>query len=988
MSLPSPFAPSEASDASTSSSSRPSAPHLESDSDDPSFDLEHVHTSTPRKSAHRAHRQSDPRGDRDDDDPLHASDTESLDLDLAQGDIDRRLHTHDRPASSTTPPLTRRSLLQLSQPRDGAAPFASSSAARLALSFRRGNNDLYAPSPSTGSSTLVDREEDVTRKPGALSSAVRYGDDDVTVRRARVQLSVGRQGALVDDEYEDEDQETEQPGRAVSDEGESSSPRPRRSRVGDLASYVDARMSSSTPRRSPKRNRQTPATPAAPGAYPGSARKPSSFCPAASFPSSSSSTPHRLDSALFPSAPTSTSTGTPSSQIHDAFSRLITGPDGALAHSAERRAALAATSPPPPRAAEPPTPHPVGHYAFVPTTSLPVERPARRREASRGRELDGEELDGRGGTPARPSKLERALRHLGQAQREAVEAGRGRDEREGEFGSREDEWGHAVEEEERRAEHVDGAAAGRSAIDFAMARSFRHDDERPASPSDDTDLRASSARHRAAPLRASHSVRFASPPPRRRSPSTSPAQSPHPPPPPGARERSTTPPLPPPSPTLPPLPPPLEPDSPEPLRRSRRPDLMRRSHSSASPPLDDAAPLLNAAPPARPRSAPSPSTSQQRAPAPAPAPVLALDVDPAPPLARQPPLSPPPARERWTRPSSSTPPRGAHVDPPSPRRTPPRAGSEHEPERQRGAAAEGGGEAEGKGEGEGEGEGDRSAEDTVQALVGQLAAAVQALTASRAAGVTAAATAAVEEVRAPAGLEREGPQLRGEVERRRKESEKRWAAREREMRELEARGGEEATRRAGMLEQLVETYEHEHDLGSKVEELKRSIEGIGQLVGDQVAQAVGSSLAAGTRRRSQWLALALVAQLVLILFLLRLANSHALALFQTVYHDPFAPPALFHLPASSSSSSYSPFSFSLGGGGLSALDGEPFLSPETRTTFSPHPHPLAAGTGAGPGPLASVFGALKLVAQRWVPRGGAGAGGGGGAVARVVRVPS
>lgn len=37
-----------------------------------------------------------------------------------------------------------------------------------------------------------------------------------------------------------------------------------------------------------------------------------------------------------------------------------------------------------------------------------------------------------------------------------------------------------------------------------------------------------------------------------------------------------------------------------------------------------------------------------------------------------------------------------------------------------------------------------------------------------------------------------------------------------------------------MLRELAETYEIEHELGYKVDELKRTIEGMGQIVGDQV----------------------------------------------------------------------------------------------------------------------------------------------------------
>lgn len=798
MSLPPPFAPSEASDASTSSSSPAQPPHFASDSDDPSFDLDHVQTSTPRKAGHGArylHTRSGGRDDDDDEDPLHASDTESLDFNLVDGDIDRGVPSEDAARTTTTPPLTRRSLLQLSQPRDGrdGAPFASSSA-RLAQSFRRDvRGDLYASSPSTGSSTLVDREEDVTRKAGGFPTAASAGEDDVTVRRARVELSA-RQDAVLE-EFED-DQETARAATAASEDGESSSPRPRRSRVGDLASYVDAKMSSSsTPRRSPKRVRHVPATPAAPGAYPASVRKPASSRPSAS---SFASTPHRLDFPHPAPAFNGSNVGTPSSQIHDAFSRLITGPDGALAHSAERRAALAAAGrgPSPARTLEPPTPHPVGHYAFVPSTSLPVERSPRRRSSRPGDGEPADELD----TPSRPTKLERALRHLSEVQRETAER----------RGAVEVSSGPEGDEELEREPFADAAAAGRSAIEFAMAHSYRQDVLEDASAeeslTDDADVRASLARRRSATaLRTSHSVRFASPPSRRRSPSTSPARSTSPPRPrPSSHRprpethRSTTPSVDrPPSPTLPPLPPPLEPDSPEPLRRSKRPELMRRSHSSTTPPAPasvEGPPPPALPPPARTRSLPSPrrdSALLAHSPQSLPDP----DPEPAAPAAARggPYASPPrrpPTREVWSRPQSSTPPRGggggdAPVEPPSPA-SPARIDATDA------VAAQGA---------------DRSAEYTVQALVEQLAAAVQALTASReAAAAAAAAATGVDQAALTRGR---GDDARwGEVERRRVESAARWDEREREVRELEVRAGREAVRPVLSLSLSLCHYPH------------------------------------------------------------------------------------------------------------------------------------------------------------------------------------
>lgn len=41
--------------------------------------------------------------------------------------------------------------------------------------------------------------------------------------------------------------------------------------------------------------------------------------------------------------------------------------------------------------------------------------------------------------------------------------------------------------------------------------------------------------------------------------------------------------------------------------------------------------------------------------------------------------------------------------------------------------------------------------------------------------------------------------------------------------------------RSETLKRLVETYELEHDLGCRMDELKRSIEGMSELVGSQVS---------------------------------------------------------------------------------------------------------------------------------------------------------
>ncbi|GAA6004223.1 hypothetical protein JCM10207_002490 [Rhodosporidiobolus poonsookiae] len=898
---------------------------LADDSDDPSFASEHVLTSTPRKPT----RSSAPRGSvEDDDDPLHASDTESINLDNdAEG---RTGYDGDTVRALSGGRLTQRSLLKLSaSSQHTGSPFAGSSAGERTATGRLhdslplgrvGRSDQYAPSPSTGSSTLVDREDDTLqwhdKKRRVTLGAGGVSETTLRARLDRSELS-SRPMAVREEEDEDRAEEEERATvvpleRGASEDGSSSSPRPpRRSRIGNLASYVDAKMSSASaaaastpPRRSPSSSARQkhglpPATPAAPGAYPPSARKParsSPTHPASTFSSSSQLAP-----------PTRAS---PSAQIHDAFSRLITGPDGALMHSAERRAAVASSGGRQVDLAA------AERYGFVPSGALPVERSYERR-GGRDRSAAAVIEEGEQEQLERPpSKLERALRQLSQAQRESAE-------RAAHHAADGDEEPFSAEDDED--DPVATAHAQRSAIDFAMARSFAlHDaqefEEQDAalrarkhvledalaeeSFSDDQDLRQS-ARRRGGELRSS--VRFASPP----APSRSRSRTPSPPPsrpPPLVHRRSTTPPS---SPPLPPLPSPIFPESPEPARTAptpshqRRASFLRRSQSvdlRGQLRRDEQASFA----------LPPPAEYEY-------ATTAAVDVS----LARS------PRRQRTTSSPTSTPPRPPAASssrsrtspshqalppsfsPPTSQRTPPHAD-------------------------------DPDSSLTLPHLVSQLSAAVAALASSSPASPQRPSRLNAQGL--PSSPRAEDEQaLRRELERRRKESEGRRRALEGEMREIEKAGESGEDARAEMLNQLAETYEVEQELGFKVDELRRSIEGMGQLVGEQVAQVVGDTIRNDTRQRLTSFAWIIALQLLLFLVFLRLANLHSSTLFQSLYHDPFLPPSLFHLPAHA----FYP---------AASLD--PHLSAETLAALSPFPPSTAPST------VTLVFSAAKAWAGR------------------------
>ena len=618
--------------------------------DEPSFDLGRAQTSTPNKARGRCSTQ---RGEVGDAEPLYDSDTDSIAGEAQYGGDEAR--------DGRSTPLTRRSLLQLAQNAhsiDPLPPHRGAPLAPLPVDPQSGLHDrrtlealrrehLYAPSPSTGSSTLVDRDH----APPLASSKTRYsGFQDVPALRDSSPRLTETMGPPPRPRMEGI---FERDGGPSEDESVASQ-QLRRSRIGDLASFVDSRLTqreehhsqSTTPRR-----RQSLRV---------SASERSRELDSAAAPVLPVSTP-RLSASARSSTPNGRSglkDGSPksagSTQVHDVFKRLITGPDGALAHSAARRAAAAATTAAFSSASlsasynryeeqqQLPTPAPPGHYTFVPSSSLPVQREVPRRVSQeqthplqRTLRSDVQDYEEVRYHQEGPSQLERALQHLSEAQR-------GSESRQGAPVYPREAVSRDANGTVERTRSTPTLPEGRSAIDFAMAESsaFSHseDDDEVAAARDPHANLWNSVRFAAEPTYRDQSPsRSMSPPPRSRSP------SPAPPPSasfanqstfagPGAFPGSS-------SPDLPPLPLPLPPESPEAARvaapKSRSPpSRFRRSRAS---------------PPEQPHLSPP----------------------------RHGPVSPsrPNRRPGWERPASSTPPRHEGVEPPRPRGTP-----EHRPD--------------------------------------------------------------------------------------------------------------------------------------------------------------------------------------------------------------------------------------------------------------------------------------------------------------------
>ena len=576
----------------------PRAPSPELDSE-PSFTSTHFQTSTPRSKPSRSRPHPAPRPDETDDEDapehptlgLRSSDTESLPAD-------------DLPSSTSRTRLTRRTLESIS-PASNPLPAARS---RLHASMSREHSlqSAYAPTPSTGSSTLVERD-DYAHGSGR----------DKGKGQARAPL-----GAI---EQEDE-REDRRASDAEVDGGESSSPaRQPRSRGRGVGAYLEAHPAVySTP--PPLRQRSAPSlsTPLAPGAYPPTAQK----------------------SRASPTAHPSASPISASKEVHNIFSGLNIRPRASTSTDQPRAAQTPSRESPLARSREPPTPHGPGHYNFSPqTTRSPVPRNVRFGDAQTngfGSESGDEASDEDEQPPPAPPPLpdpvlRKALRRI--QQQKKVD-----DERAQEL----DDYFPEEREDERRRQQErpgdyegdddssDGGAhaGGRSAIAYAMEPSRVEPEDLPMQSTPNPRRRATHEWDRTppSPIRPTPSRRPISPPkepspprwtppkpkretPTRRNPPT-PPRSPSPELPPALPEfQSPVPspekpvrrplrhPQPYPSPTRPS--PPRARDSPPPLQSSTSSSHGRRRASQSQIPI-----------PSPPRFAPSASTSRHRDPSP------------------------------------------------------------------------------------------------------------------------------------------------------------------------------------------------------------------------------------------------------------------------------------------------------------------------------------------------------------------------------------
>ncbi|SCV73878.1 BQ2448_6308 [Microbotryum intermedium] len=380
------------------------------------------------------------------------------------------------------------------------------------------SSPMYAPSPSTGSSTLVDPREDeldhmMARRRLKGKAKPTRDDEETTLRHGTNGRNGGGVTTLREEVEEDEDEEeearTEIPTprtRPYDDERSTSPPQPfthptPRRRGVKLESYV---QSHTTPRYNTSRGGST-ALPTA-----------TAQAPASSPPMSSREPITATTQGTSTPAPRSRHTGR--AQILDAFNRFIEGPNGALTLSAERRAALtrknvqaeaetqAALNKSKPSSLKASsssstgrsnltnlaTPHPTGYYAFASgstkTTTTNNSRVKREEEEGgfaaspsvggtrgfRNRMTRGKGYEGEKEEPIRkPFANNRFAR---QAFEEEGDRSRERNPRtqeyEGDNSAQEEE--EDVEEEEEQGEEAvyRATGGGRSAIEYAMAKSF------------------------------------------------------------------------------------------------------------------------------------------------------------------------------------------------------------------------------------------------------------------------------------------------------------------------------------------------------------------------------------------------------------------------------------------------------------------------------------------------------------------------------------
>ena len=92
-----------------------------------------------------------------------------------------------------------------------------------------------------------------------------------------------------------------------------------------------------------------------------------------------------------------------------------------------------------------------------------------------------------------------------------------------------------------------------------------------------------------------------------------------------------------------------------------------------------------------------------------------------------------------------------------------------------------------------------------------------------------------------------------------------------------------------LLRRLVEADRLDRSLSTRLEDIRRAVDEMGQNLSSQVSDGLSTSCAQESRKRKGWLLLAILLELFVLYAIFAFADRRAELLHQTTYFDPFYP---------------------------------------------------------------------------------------------------